>query len=241
MRNREAWLPSKFEKDPSAGWRASRTEVPITSWLIGDIVAAAYATVIENHASGRLADLGCGQVPLYGMYRDKVTDVACIDWHGSLHGSLHVDMFADLNVPLDLEPDSFDTVIASDVIEHLHTPQALFSSAHRVLRHGGKLIIGVPFLYWIHEAPHDFHRYTRFALEKMTSDAGLVMISVASFAGAPEVLVDLLTKTLALRPRLANVAYVLTRALLSLQKVKRLSSRTREAMPMGYLLVAQKP
>jgi SAM-dependent methyltransferase len=241
MRDPEAWVPTKFEKDPSAGWHANRNEVPITSRLIGDIAAAAYAAAIENHASGRLADLGCGRVPLYGMYRDKVTDVACIDWPASLHGSLHIDIFADLNMPLQLEPDSFDTVIASDVIEHLHNPRALFSSSYRVLRRGGKLIIGVPFLYWIHEEPQDFHRYTRFALEKMTSDAGLVVISLASFAGAPEVLADLLIKTLASRPLLARVAYVLTRAVLSLPRVKGLSSRTREAMPMGYLLVAQKP
>jgi SAM-dependent methyltransferase len=241
MRNPEAWLPSKFEKDPSAGWRANRTEISITSRLICDIIAAAYAAAIQTHASGRLADLGCGKVPLYGMYRDKVTDIACIDWPSSLHESLHIDMFADLNMPLDLEPASFDTVIASDVIEHLHTPRALFSSAHRILRGGGKLIIGVPFLYWIHEDPHDYHRYTRFALEKMTSDAGLVIISVASYAGASEILADVLTKTMAPWPRLANLAYASTRALLSLPKVKWLSSRTREIMPMGYLLVAEKP
>lgn len=88
------------------------------------------------------------------------------------------------------------------VLEHLHNPRALFSSAHRLLRRGGKLIIGIPFLYWIHEEPHDFHRYTRFALEKMTSDTGLVIISVVRYAGAPEVLADILTKTLAPWPRL---------------------------------------
>lgn len=239
MRNPEAWAPSKFEKDPG-GWRASRTKVPITSRLIGDITAAAYAAAIEDHASGRLADLGCGKVPLYGMYREKVAEVACIDWSESLHASPHIDTFADLNMPLALEPDSFDTVIASDVIEHLHAPQVLFASAHRLLRPGGKLIIGVPFLYWIHEEPHDFHRYTRFALEKMTADAGLVPISVAPFAGAPEVIADLLTKILAPRPGLARVAYTLTRVFLSLGVVKRISHRTRETMPMGYLLVAQK-
>lgn len=240
MRNVETWVQSKFEKDSSTGWRASRTEVPITSRLIVDIVAVAYAQAIAEHASGRLADLGCGKVPLYGMYRDKVADVACIDWPGSLHGSQHIDMFADLNTLLDLESDSFDTIIATDVIEHLHTPQALFSSVHRALRRGGKLIVGVPFLYWIHEAPHDFHRYTRFALEKMAHDAGLVMISITPFGGAPEVLSDIATKALASRPRLAGITYALTRACLSWPSVKRLSARTRETMPMGYILVVRK-
>ena len=241
MRDPAAWVPSKFEKGPGTGWRASRTEVPITSRLIGDIAAGAYAAAIENYASGPLADLGCGKVPLYGMYRDRVTDVTCIDWPCSHHQSPHIDILADLNIPLDLERESFDTVIASDVIEHLHNPRALFCSAYHLLRRGGKLIIGVPFLYWIHEEPYDFHRYTRFALEKMTSDAGLVTISLVSYAGAPEVLADILIKTLAPWPRLVKFAYVFSRALLSLSRVRQLSSMTRDVMPMGYLLVAEKP
>jgi SAM-dependent methyltransferase len=150
-------------------------------------------------------------------------------------------VYANLNAPLDLPPDSFDTVIATDVIEHLHTPGALFESASRALRPGGKLIVGTPFLYWLHETPHDYHRYTRFALEKMTGDAGLANVSVAPFAGAPEVLSDIATKAVASRPRLAGCVHGLSRMLLALPRVKRLSAATRDTMPMGYVLVAQTP
>ena len=241
MRNVEAWVQSKFERDANGRWRASRREVPVTSRLMVDLVAAAYADAIATHATGRLADLGCGKAPLYGMYRDKASAVVCVDWPGSLHGALHVDTFADLNAPLALDADSYDTIIATDVIEHLHTPEALFASAARALKSGGKLIVGVPFLYWVHEAPHDFHRYTRFALEKLTTDASLTVVSLAPFAGAPEVIADLTTKTLSGRRGLARIAYATTRALLSLGAVKKLSARTSETMPMGYILVAQKP
>jgi len=241
MRNQAEWLETKFARDHRGRWRASRTQVPITSRLVTDLVASAYAEAIETHASGRLADLGCGKVPLYGMYRGKVIDTVCIDWPGSLHGSMHVDQFADLNSPLDLEPDSFDTVIATDVVEHLHTPQAFFVSVARILKPGGKLIIGVPFLYWIHEAPHDYYRYTRFALEKLAADAGLAIVSLVPYASAPEVLSDIATKAAGKRFRLAWPVYWLTIALLTLPPVKKLSAATRESMPMGYVLVAQKP
>src|SRR5688572_15710146 len=175
MRNEAQWKQTKFARDGRGRWRANRSEVPITSRLVADLAAAAYAEAIETHASGRLADLGCGMVPLYGVYRGKVVDIVCIDWPRSPHGSTHVDHFADLNAPLDLDPASFDTVIATDVIEHLHAPQALFASAARVLKRGGKLIIGVPFLYWIHEAPHDYFRCTRFSLEKLATESGFVV------------------------------------------------------------------
>jgi hypothetical protein len=126
------------------------------------------------------------------------------------------------------------------VIEHLHTPQVLFAGAARGLRSGGKLIVGVPFLYWVHEAPHDYHRYTRFALEKMTADAGLTVVSIAALAGAPEVIADLATKAVASRPRLARLVHLVSRALLTLPPIKKLSMATRESMPAGYVLVAQK-
>ena len=240
MRNPGAWTRSKFESDSIGGWRANRAEVPIMSRLMVDRLAQMYAGAIGTHVRGRLADLGCGSVPLYEMYRDKVVDTVCVDWPASLHGSVHVDHFADLNEPLELEPGSFDTVLVTDVIEHLHSPQTLFASAARALRPGGKLIIGVPFLYWIHEAPHDFYRYTRFALEKLVADAKLTVVSITPIAGAPEVVVDLATKAVASRPRLARLIHTVCCGLLNLPPVRKLSAATRELMPLGYVLVARK-
>jgi len=214
--------------------------VPFTSRLMADLIATAYHEMIQAHASGRIADLGCGRVPLYGMYADHASEVICVDWPSSAHGSEFVDKFADLNLPLDLEPDSFDTLIATDVIEHLHSPSTFFSSAKRVLRPGGKLIVGVPFLYWIHEAPHDYHRYTRFALEKLTTDAGLKVLSLEPIGGAPEVLSDIIVKAISIRPTLAKLIYAITRASLRAKTVRKLSQATRDTMPLGYVLVAAK-
>src|SRR6185437_1003954 len=122
MRNHEAWRPSKFEQDRTGKWRASRRGVPITSRLVVDITAQAYHQMLCQHARGRLIDLGCGRVPLYGMYGNLASDVVCVDWPGSQHDTKHTDVFADLNLPLDLGDNEFDTAVASDVIEHLHSP-----------------------------------------------------------------------------------------------------------------------
>ena len=241
MRRSSEWSQTKFAKDRRGRWRANRRNVRVTSRLVADRAAAAYATAIQSHASGRLADLGCGEVPLFAMYRDLVSDVVCVDWPGSFHDAKHVDIFADLNEPLDLEPNSFDTIIASDVLEHLHAPQQLFDSAAQALGPGGRLIIGVPFLYWIHEAPYDFHRYTSFALEHMTKAAELEVVSISPFGGAPEVLFDIATKTARGFPWLAWTFYSLSRAITPLPVVKWISKVSAEHMPMGYVLVAQKP
>jgi hypothetical protein len=91
MRNVQAWTPSKFEKDANGRWCASRSEILVSSRIFIDLIATAYAKAIETQAFGRHADLGCGKVPLYAMYRDKVTEVVCIDWLGSPHRSVHVE------------------------------------------------------------------------------------------------------------------------------------------------------
>lgn len=241
MRNCEAWQPTKFEHKPAVGWVASRQHVPMTSRLITDVVAKAYSEAIAANAAGRLLDIGCGRVPLYGMYRDLVSEVVCVDWPQSHHGSEHVDYFCDLNEMFDVERGGFGTVIATDVLEHLHAPENLFSLASRALGPSGKLILGVPFLYWIHEAPFDYHRYTRFALEKMARDAGLEVVTVTPYGGAPEALSDMAVKSLASHRGLCRVAYAVTRTALRLPAVKRLSKATSETMPLGYVLVAQKP
>jgi len=233
-------VATKFERTNTGKWRASRNKVPLWSRLITDRVAEFYTRAIADHATGKLADLGCGAVPLYGIYRDKISEAFCVDWPGSAHVVDHVDLFTDLNEPFDLEAESYDTIIASDVVEHLHTPQALFTSAARALKPGGKLIVGVPFLYWLHEAPHDYHRYTRYALERLTAQAGLSVLELASYGGGPEVLADLATKTVAGHPIVTRIVFGFSKMILALPIVKKLTVATKEQIPMGYLLVAAK-
>lgn len=241
MKNEADWQPTKFELGPGGLWRSSRKNVPHRSRLIADRIAAVYSKAIKENARGRLADLGCGSVPLYAIYRPQVQSVTCVDWPGSVHATSHVDLFADLNEPLALEDGQYDTVIASDVIEHLHTPLALFSSAARALKPGGSLIVGVPFLYWVHEAPHDYHRYTRFALTRLCEQANLQVAAIEPYGGAPEVIADLMTKTLGGRAMAAKLIYYTTKAMLSLPPVKRISRTSSANMPWGYLLIAKKP
>ncbi len=140
--------------------------------------------MIRAHARGRLLDLGCGAVPLYGMYRDLVSEITCVDWPNSLHNSSHVDISADLHGPLPLSDAAFDTVLLTDVLEHMAEPKGLMREVARVLAPGGKILVGVPFLYWLHEEPHDYYRFTKFALRRMLDESGLEVLEIDAY-GAP--------------------------------------------------------
>lgn len=63
-----------------------------------------------------------------------------------------------------LNPEEFDVVVISEVLEHLHSPQLALDNIRAALRAGGRLILSTPFALPIHEAPNDYYRYTRYGL-----------------------------------------------------------------------------
>ncbi len=59
---------------------------------------------------------------------------------------------------------SFDAAVASQVLEHLHSPAVALSELTRVLRTDGMMLVALPFLYPLHQTPHDYQRLTRWGL-----------------------------------------------------------------------------
>jgi 2-polyprenyl-3-methyl-5-hydroxy-6-metoxy-1,4-benzoquinol methylase len=51
---------------------------------------------------------------------------------------------ADLNNPIPVPDHSFDSIISTEVIEHLENPRAIFREFHRLLRPEGVLIVTTP-------------------------------------------------------------------------------------------------
>jgi SAM-dependent methyltransferase len=247
VKNAGRWTPGKFEiRDGRLRATRDAGELSAGSRLAADLVAGAYDRHLKAHTRGRLADLGCGKVPLYEAYRHLVDEIVCVDWEHSPYRDLHVDVACDLSQPLPFPDGRFDTVILSDVLEHLPEPQRILGEVARILAADGKLLLNLPFLYGLHEQPHDYGRHTEFALRRFAANAGLTVLELERIGGAPEVLADIAAKTLLLHlPRLG------TRLALALQQCAalflrtragaRLSAATAAQFPMGYFLVARKP
>jgi SAM-dependent methyltransferase len=243
MRNPQSWKTSKFIHAPD-GLRISRdpSQVYIGSRFIGDILARTYEQVILKNAAGRLLDLGCGHVPLYGVYRDLVEEVVCVDWANSLHPSPHLDREVDLNGPLPFDKEVFDTVLLTDVLEHIAEPARLILEIARILAPGGKLIAAVPFLYWLHEEPHDYYRYTAHALRRFAEASRLQVLELEPYGGLPEVMLDLSSKGIEYlsersRKLLRPVHTAIARHA-DVKILRRLSEKTKAQFPLGYILVA---
>jgi SAM-dependent methyltransferase len=74
---------------------------------------------------------------------------------------------------LPIRADAVDGVALFEVLEHLPEPGLALKEAARVLRSGGEVVLTVPFLYPIHDAPFDFSRLTAHQLQHLAASAGL--------------------------------------------------------------------
>ena len=245
MQSKDTWKPGKYVY---RGNRlvASRNpeEVTIGSRLITDLVAGFYDACLKKYANGRLLDLGCGKVPLYCAYRDYVTDNTCVDWANTLHRNPHLDHECDLSEPLLFANGEYDTVILSDVLEHIPEPEQLLGEISRIMAPGGVLLLNVPFYYWIHEEPHDFYRYTEFALKRLAEISGLEVIDLTPVGGAPEIMTDIYAKNVLRVPvigkPLAIIAQWFTTLFIHSGIGSKISRSTAVKFPLGYFMVAKK-
>jgi len=247
MLNEALWRPSKFiQRGGRLRSSLNVQDVAIGSRLMADMVASVYADRIPKYATGDLLDVGCGSVPLYGTYRPFVANITCVDWENCLHGTRHIDLPMDLTQRLALEDASFDTLILSDVLEHVPNPENLWHEMFRVSRPGATLLCNTPFYYWLHEQPHDYYRYTNFALSRFCRIAGFNLVELSEYGGVPEVLGDILAKMLVRLPLLGSgIAHGIQSTVYWSRRrisfVERISNRSAKSWPFGYFLVARKP
>lgn len=132
---------------------------------------------------GRVVDFGCGTAPYKEIILKVADEYIGVDWRNSSHDQSNVDISTDLTARLPFENDYADTIASFQVMEHLPEPSFFLSECYRILRPGGALLITVPFMWEVHEAPHDYFRYTRYGLEYLLKKNGFVEIEIRENTG----------------------------------------------------------
>lgn len=119
-----------------------------------------------HNLNGRLLDFGCGSKPYRSIINvDEYIGVDFVN-DGHPHDNEQIDVYYD-GKTIPFPDNSFDSVLSSEVFEHIFNLPEILLELDRVLKPGGKMIITCPFVWKEHELPHDYARYTLFALKDM--------------------------------------------------------------------------
>ncbi len=89
-----------------------------------------------------------------------------------------------------LEAASIDTVIATEVLEHVENPEKVLRECRRVLRPGGTMLATLPYLVPTHADPHDYQRWTKDKIRREVTHAGFSQVEIQSMGGIYSVLAD---------------------------------------------------
>jgi SAM-dependent methyltransferase len=71
---------------------------------------------------------------------------------------------------------AFDLVLCTEMLEHVPEPQRAIDEMHRVLKPGGLLVLTTRFLFPIHDAPHDYFRFTKYGLRHLLREFEIVRL-----------------------------------------------------------------
>jgi SAM-dependent methyltransferase len=80
--------------------------------------------------------------------------------------------FPDFDITREVLPESFDYIIADQVLEHVPQPRNALVHIHSMLNEGGHAIVSTPFLFRVHARPHDYYRWTAAGLRLLLTESG---------------------------------------------------------------------
>lgn len=169
------------------------------TWLSPRYLANVYARRALHEAAeavhGILIDVGCGLRPYERLFKGLVRVHVGVDWPAAeTNAKPHV--FGDaLRMPF--ADSSVDTILATEVMEHLSDPDKFLEEAARILRPAGTLVLSVPFLEPLHEQPRDYYRFTPYGIRVVMERHGLAVVKMWTKGGWWSVVVgSFVTKSL---------------------------------------------
>jgi SAM-dependent methyltransferase len=130
----------------------------------------------EGHARGRLLDAGAGRMAYRRMLEEFCASYESLDIAGP------ADHVADLQ-RTGLPDAQYDSVFCAQVLHALPEPEQALREIARMLKPGGKAILSVPHLVWLHNEPHDYWRFTGHGMRHLVEKAGLRLVSVEPVGG----------------------------------------------------------
>lgn len=135
---------------------------------------------------GSLLDIGCGKMPYkeHILENSKIENYIGLDIENALDYDIAIRPdFTWNGITMPFENNSFECALGTEVLEHCPEPEIVLKEVFRILKPGGVFFFTVPFLWNLHEVPHDEYRYTPFSLKRHLENSGFRDIDIKATGG----------------------------------------------------------
>ncbi len=156
------------------------TNISEHNFLINGLIVDFLRASGKRYARGVLADIGCGKKPYRALFAPYVERHVGVDI--KQNETNDVDVLGSA-YETHLDSAAYDTILCTEVLEHLEEPNRAIAEMRRLLRPGGHVILTVPFFWHIHEAPRDFYRYSEYGLRHLFESGGFEIVELRPLTG----------------------------------------------------------
>jgi len=122
----------------------------------------------SHYIKGKVLDIGAGDFSRYESFFDCKEYIKM-----DIEKNNNVDVVGRAE-KIPFEDGSFDSVICTQVFEHLDKPFEAAKEIGRVLKKGGICLLTIPQVNELHEEPVDYFRYTKYGMKKVFSQFKLI-------------------------------------------------------------------
>jgi SAM-dependent methyltransferase len=190
-------------------------------------------------AGARVLDAGSGQGqyrPFFSRQRYTGIDLGIGDaaWDYSrvnVRGNLESLPFPDC---------AFAAAINIVTLEHVRNPACVLAELARVLEPGGRLLLAAPLEWEEHQQPHDYYRFTRYALKDLLARAGFTGLRIEPAGGIFRLLSRRILAGAEFVPFPFDLLYLLPMAPLAFALPLLDGLDQRRNFTLGYICWAQK-
>ncbi|MCX6813430.1 MAG: methyltransferase domain-containing protein [Candidatus Azambacteria bacterium] len=130
-----------------------------------------------HYIKGIVLDAGSGEIRRYKSFL-KFEKYLTLD----INSKNNPDIIGSvLDIPLN--ENSVDSIVSTQVLEHVKNPQKAISEFYRVIKKGRFCLLTAPQWSELHEEPNDYQRFTKFGLEELFKNAGFKIILIERRGG----------------------------------------------------------
>jgi hypothetical protein len=237
MKNQGQWNESKFKFGTNGNYYVipSRSKDYLNAYIVSGFLCDFYNTEFVSLIKDKtVLELGSGNCPIYPLIAMHANQYTTLDWPNSQHSTDYIDITHDLNTDILLDK-FYDVIVAFDVMEHIYNVDTFLNTISKNLSKDGLTVISIPFLYWIHEDPHDYNRFTKFYLKRKLSEFGFVQVEINVYGGVINLFLDIIVKNLPTKLKLLIIQLIKITT-----RVDKVKSFRKELFPLYYIVKAKK-